>query len=202
MLVPAPCSAVDGEKMCGVRVGAVRKKPLMILVKGHLTGVWTWISSSLRSREPETALLRLPHKGFATLGRRSFLPHLQGVGIQKGTVMNLYEQLLVVRTRLEGIGAHDDSMDLVEMLLKKAEPARRDRTSISQVQVLRHMLRMPEVVDNYSVYNDLQELISERDETEIAAREDSAPAAYEDTERHPKPKSYYKAKKEKEKKRG
>ncbi|GCE28212.1 hypothetical protein KDA_36960 [Dictyobacter alpinus] len=118
--------------------------------------------------------------------------------------MNLYEQLLVVRQRLEGIGAHDDSMEQVEKLLKKAESARNDRTSISQVQVLRHMLRMPETQDNYNVYNDLQELISERDETEIMAREDSAPAAYVDTERRPKPKSYYKdkARKEKEQKKG
>lgn len=116
--------------------------------------------------------------------------------------MNLYEQLLVVRDRLEGIGAHDDSMDLVEKLLKKSEPARNDRTNINQVQVLRHMLRMNEVIDNYNIYNDLQELISERDETEIASREDSAPAAYVDTERHPKPKSYYKAQKEKSKKKG
>ena len=116
--------------------------------------------------------------------------------------MNLYEQLLVVRERLEGIGAHDDSMDLVEKLLKRAESARNDRTSISQVQVLRHMLRMPDALDNYNVYNDLQELISERDETEIIAREDSAPAAYVDTERRPKPKSYYRDRKEKEKKKG
>ena len=106
--------------------------------------------------------------------------------------MNLYEQLLVVHDRLEGIGAHDDTMDLVQTLLKKAEPARYDKTSINQVQVLRHMLRMREASDNYNIYNDLQELISERDETEIAAHEDSAPAAYVDTERHPKPKSYYK----------
>lgn len=116
--------------------------------------------------------------------------------------MNLYEQLLVVQERLEGIGAHDDSMDLVEKLLRKAEPARGDRTNISQVKVLRHMLRMPEVIDNYNIYNDLQELLSERDETEISAREDSAPAAYVDTERHPKPKSFYKAKKERDKKKG
>jgi hypothetical protein len=117
-------------------------------------------------------------------------------------IMNLYEQLLVVRDRFEEIGAHDDSMDLVESLLRKAEPAKNDRTSITQVQVLRHMLRMREVIDNYSVYNDLQELLSERDEFEVAAREDSAPAAYEDTERRPKPKSFYKdkARKEKEKK--
>jgi hypothetical protein len=116
--------------------------------------------------------------------------------------MNLYEQLLVVKERLEGIGAHDDSMDLVEKLLKRAEASRNDRTSISQVQVLRHMLRVPETLDNYNVYNDLQELISERDETEVMAREDSAPAAYVDTERRPKPKSYYRDRKEKEKKKG
>ena len=115
--------------------------------------------------------------------------------------MNLYEQLLVVRERLEGIGAHDDTMDLVEMLLKRAEPAKFDNNSTSQVQVLRHMLRMNETHDNYNIYNDLQELISERGEVEIKDREDSAPAAYVDTERHPRPKSFYKAKKEREKKK-
>lgn len=116
--------------------------------------------------------------------------------------MNLYEQLLVVHERLENIGAHDDSMDLVEMLIRKAEPAKNDRTSISQIQVLRHMLRMREANDNYNIYNDLQELVSEREESEISAREDAAPAAYVDTERHPKPKSYYKQQKEKTKKKG
>jgi hypothetical protein len=115
--------------------------------------------------------------------------------------MNLYEQLLVVRERLEGIGAHDDSMDLVEKLLKKSEAGKQDRTNISQIQVLRHMMRMPEVVDNYNIYNDLQELASERDEIDISAREDAAPAAYEDTERRPKPKSFYRSRKEKEKKK-
>jgi hypothetical protein len=115
--------------------------------------------------------------------------------------MNLYEQLIVVRERLEGIGAHDDSMDLVETLLKRAEPAKTDKTNINQVQVLRHMLRMREVSDNYNIYNDLQELLSERDEFEVSAREDAAPAAYVDSERHPKPKSFYKAKKEREKKK-
>ena len=105
--------------------------------------------------------------------------------------MNLYEQLVVVRERLEGIGAHDDSMDLVETLLRRSEAAKGDKTNISQVQVLRHMLRMREVIDNYNIYNDLQELLSERDEFEVSAHEDAAPAAYVDTERHPKPKSFY-----------
>jgi hypothetical protein len=116
--------------------------------------------------------------------------------------MNLYEQLLVARERLEGIGAHEDSIELVEKLLRRAEPAKGDKTNIAQVQVLRHMLRMPEVIDNYNIYNDLQELLSERDETEVTAREDAAPAAYVDTERHPRPRSFYKAKKAQEKKKG
>ena len=116
--------------------------------------------------------------------------------------MNLYEQLLVVRERLEGIGAHDDAINLVDILLKKAEPARYDKTSTTQINVLRHMLRMREVIDNYNIYNDLQELVSAREEPDVTSREDSAPAAYVDTERHPKPKSYYKAQKEKAKKKG
>lgn len=113
--------------------------------------------------------------------------------------MNLYEQLLVVRDRLESIGAHDDSMDLVENLLHRAEATKFDKTNMTQIQVLRHMLRMREVSDNYNIYNDLQELVSERDEGELSSREDAAPAAYVDTERHPKPKSYYKAQKDKDK---
>jgi hypothetical protein len=115
--------------------------------------------------------------------------------------MNLYQQLSVVRERLEGIGAHDDTMELVEQLLRKTEPARDDKTNITQINVLRHMLKMREAIDNYNIYNDLQELISERDETEVAAREDSTTAAYVDTERHPRPKSYYKAQKDKSKKK-
>ncbi len=117
--------------------------------------------------------------------------------------MNLYQQLLVVRERLESIGAHDDSIDLVDKLLQRTLMAKDDKTNITQVNVLRHMLRMREASDNYNIYNDLQELISERDESEVASREDATLEAYVDTERHPKPKSYYKAQKaQKEKKKG
>ncbi|WP_069803757.1 hypothetical protein [Thermogemmatispora onikobensis] len=114
--------------------------------------------------------------------------------------MNLYEQLQVIHERLNNIGAHEDSIALVEKLLKRAEPTRYDRTQISQMQVLRHMLRMPDVIDNYDIYNDLQELMGEHSEVELMAREEAAPPAYEDTTRRPKPRSYYKARKAKEKK--
>jgi len=134
------------------------------------------------------------------------LPYLLESGEEKihyreEIYMNLYQQLLVVHERLEGIGAHDDTMELVEKLLSKTEAARDDKTNITQVNVLRHMLKMREAIDNYNVYNDLQELISERDETEVATREDATLAAYVDTERHPRPKSYYKAQKDKSKKK-
>jgi hypothetical protein len=123
------------------------------------------------------------------------------VHYQEETHMNLYQQLLIVRDRLESIGAHDDSVDLVEKLLRRTEAAKDDKTNITQVNVLRHMLKMREASDNYNIYNDLQELISERDESDVSAREDAALAAYVDTERHPKPKSYYKAQKDKQKKK-
>lgn len=115
--------------------------------------------------------------------------------------MNFYQQLLVVRERLDDIGAHDDTVNLIETLIRRAEPTKNDKTSVTQVMLLRHVLRMRETLDNDNIYNDLQELLSERDEMEVTAREDAAPAAYIDTERHPRPKSFYKAKKEKTKKR-
>jgi hypothetical protein len=115
--------------------------------------------------------------------------------------MNFYQQLLVVRERLDDIGAHDDTVDLIETLIRRAEPTRNDKTNVTQVMLLRHVLRMRETLDNDNIYNDLQELLNERDETEVSAREDAAPAAYVDTERHPRPKSFYKAKKDKAKKR-
>jgi hypothetical protein len=115
--------------------------------------------------------------------------------------MNFYQQLLVVRERLDDIGAHDDTVGLIETLIRRAEPTRNDKTNVTQVMLLRHVLRMRETLDNDNIYNDLQELLNERDETEVSAREDAAPAAYVDTERHPRPKSFYKAKKDKAKKR-
>jgi hypothetical protein len=114
--------------------------------------------------------------------------------------MNLYEQLQVIQDRLNSIGAHDDSIALVEKLLKRAEPTRHDKTAVTQIQVLRHMLRMPDVIDNYNIYNDLQVLIGERSEVELLAREEAAPPAYEEASRRPRPRSFYKARKSREKK--
>jgi hypothetical protein len=109
--------------------------------------------------------------------------------------VNAYEQLEAIIDRLEQNGASEDSIELVERFLKRAEPERNSSTSISQVMMLRHLLRQKDTADNYNIYNDLQELMSEI-EARRASDDDVRPA-YEE-EHKPRPKSYYKAQRERE----
>lgn len=111
--------------------------------------------------------------------------------------MNAYEQLLTIRDRLEQNGASEDSVEFVEKYLKRAESERDSNTSVPQQMMLRHLLRQREANDNYAIYNDLQELMTDYDERR--ARDEDVRPAYEDNDQHPKPKSYYRALKEKEK---
>lgn len=110
--------------------------------------------------------------------------------------MNAYEQLLAIRDRLEQNGASEDSVEFVEKFIRRAQPEQNSSTSVAQVLMLRHLLKQREAIDNYSIYNDLQELMSAHEERQT--RDDDVRPAYEDNDRHPKPKSYYKALKEKE----
>lgn len=110
--------------------------------------------------------------------------------------MNAYEQLALIRDRLEQNGASEDSVDFVEKFLKRAESERNSSTSVAQQMMLRHLLRQREALDNFAIYNDLQEIMTEHDERR--ARDEDVRPAWEDNERRPKPKSYYKALKEKE----
>jgi hypothetical protein len=113
--------------------------------------------------------------------------------------VNAYEQLELIRDRLEQNGASEDSIELVEKFLKRAESERNSATSVPQVMMLRHLLRQREALDNFAIYNDLQELMTELDARR--QRDDEVRPAYEDNDRQPKPKSYYKSLKEKEKER-
>src|SRR5215468_10833894 len=67
--------------------------------------------------------------------------------------VNAYEQLEAIIDRLEQNGASEASIVLVEKYLKRAEPERNSSTSISQVMMLRHLLRQKETADNYDIYN-------------------------------------------------
>ena len=113
--------------------------------------------------------------------------------------MNAYEQLTTIRDQLELNGASEDSIELVEKFLRRAESERESQTSVPQVMMLRHLLRQREALDNYAVYNDLQELMEGIESRRVS--DDDVRPAYEDTERRPRPHSYYKALKEKDEKK-
>ncbi|HEY7340533.1 MAG TPA: hypothetical protein VH591_06615 [Ktedonobacterales bacterium] len=113
--------------------------------------------------------------------------------------MNAYEQLEAIREQLEQNGASEDSIDLVDKFIKRAESERNSSTSFSQMMMLRHLLRQREAIDNYAIYNDLQEIIDGLEGRK--ASDDDVRPAYEDNEHHPRSRQYYKALKEKEKER-
>lgn len=107
--------------------------------------------------------------------------------------MNAYEQLVAIRDRLEQLGAHEDSIAMVNRLIKRTESERDSQTNVPQSMLLRHMLRQREVLDNYNIYNDLQEIISEFEERRGEERSE-----LEEEEHRPKPHSYYRQQKMKE----
>ena len=111
--------------------------------------------------------------------------------------MNAYEQLEAIRDQLEQNGASEDSIELVDKFIKRAESERNSSTSFSQMMMLRHLLRQREAIDNYAIYNDLQEIIDGLEGRRSS--DDDVRPAYEDTERHPRSRQYYKALKDKEK---
>ena len=107
--------------------------------------------------------------------------------------MNAYDQLLTIREKLEQHGAHEDSIVMVDKLIKRAEPDRDSPISVPQVQLIRHMLRQREVLDNYAIYNDLQELMGDYEERPREERSE-----LEEEEHRPKPHSFYRQQKMKE----
>lgn len=111
--------------------------------------------------------------------------------------LNAYEQLEAIRDRLEENGANEKSIELVEKFLKRAESERYSATAVPQIMMLRHLIKQREALDNFEVYNDIQELMGEIEGRRASRDEDAAPAAYEE-EHRPRPKSYYKAQREKE----
>jgi hypothetical protein len=107
--------------------------------------------------------------------------------------MNAYEQLSLIRDQLELNGAHEDTIALVEKFVVRAESERLSQTSVPQIMMIRHLLKQREAIDNYAIYNDLQELMSVHDARRQS--EDDVRPAYE----HPRPHSYYRSQKEKAK---
>lgn len=107
--------------------------------------------------------------------------------------MNVYEQLLAIRDQLEQNGANEDSIILVDKFIQRAQSERDSSTSVAQVQMVRHLLKQREALDNDAIYNDLQELMDSFTARRLS--DDEVRPAYEDTDHRPKPHSFYKQQK-------
>jgi hypothetical protein len=109
--------------------------------------------------------------------------------------MNVYEQLLSIRDQLEQNGAHEDSITLVEKFIRRAQSERDSTTSVAQVQMVRHLLKQKEALDNDAIYNDLQELMDNYTSRRVS--DDEVRPEYEETDRRPRPHSFYRQQKTK-----
>lgn len=112
--------------------------------------------------------------------------------------MNAYEQLVSIRERLENNGASEDSVAMIDKYLTRAESERESSTSVPMVMMIRHLLRQRESLDNDAIFNDLQELM-DGEKPPQRRDEDAAPYAWEE-EHKPKPHSFYKQQKAKDRK--
>jgi len=106
--------------------------------------------------------------------------------------MNIYEQLMAVKTDLEERGARAKTIQVVDGMIDMAREQRDSAVSVSRLQVLRHAMRTPAVLNDEDVRLDFLGL--EGDLEDAAAQRATEPAAYEDLERRPKLKKYYKKK--------
>jgi hypothetical protein len=107
--------------------------------------------------------------------------------------MNIYEQLQAVRSDLMERDAKAKSIRIIDSMIAKAEPQRDSGINFSRLHVLRRVMQMPEVLNDEEVRLDF--LALEGDLEDAAARR--APVetnAYEETDRRPKLKKYYKRK--------
>ena len=106
--------------------------------------------------------------------------------------MNIYEQLQGVKTDLQQRGARPQSIRVIDQMISRAEAQRDNSLSVSRLQVLRHVMRTPEVLNDEDVRLDFIAL--EGDLEDAAAQRAEAGPAYEAEDRRPKLKKYYKKK--------
>lgn len=105
--------------------------------------------------------------------------------------MNIYEQLQSLKAELEERKARPQSVRVIDTMLTRASSERDSGMSVSRLQVLRHVMRMPEVLNDEDVRLDMLGLEGDLEE-QAAQRSEQAPAYEED--RRPKLKKYYKKK--------
>jgi hypothetical protein len=106
--------------------------------------------------------------------------------------MNVHEQLVAVRAALLERDASGKTLRVVDKMIKAAEPQRDSSLSVSQLQVLRHMMKTPDVLNDEDIRLDFISL--EGDLEDAATQRSETVAAYDDVDRRPKLKKFYKKK--------
>lgn len=104
--------------------------------------------------------------------------------------MNIYEQLVAVRGDLRQRGAKPTTLTVMDKLIVQAESEKENPMSVSQLMILRHVLRSPDVLNNEDVYLDV--LALQGDLEEAAESRAEPEAAYVDDSKRPKLHSHYK----------
>jgi hypothetical protein len=105
--------------------------------------------------------------------------------------MNIYEQLVAIREDLAEQDAAARTLKVMDMMITRAVSQRDSSLSVSRLQVLRHVMSTPEVLNDEDVRLDFLALQGDLEDA-AAQRTESGPA-YE-ADRRPKLKKYYKKK--------
>lgn len=107
--------------------------------------------------------------------------------------MNIYEQLVAVRGELKVRDARPRTISVLDTLIAKAEPEKDTPMSVSQLAILRHVLKAPAVLNDEDVYLDVLGL--QGDLEEAAGTKAEPEAAYIDDSHRPKQHSFYRKQK-------
>lgn len=106
--------------------------------------------------------------------------------------MNIYEQLEAVKADLVDRRARPQTIQVMDKMIARAETQRESPLSMTRLQVLRHVMRTPDVLNDEDVRLDFIGL--EGDLEEAAAQRAETGPAYEEVDRKPKLKKFYKKK--------
>jgi hypothetical protein len=104
--------------------------------------------------------------------------------------MNIYEQLVSVRTQLKVRGVRPRTLAVVDQLIEQAEGSKNEAMSVSQMMVLRYVMRYPPVLNDEDIYLEILDFQGDLEEAHKTA--DEPDAAYVDSDRRPKLHSHYK----------
>ena len=110
--------------------------------------------------------------------------------------MNAYDQLCAIREEMEDRHAKAITLKVLDKAIERAKETMDSPLHLSQAMVLKHLLRLPDVLNNYDAEMDLLGLSGDISERRPQRSEDDVPDATIESERKPQHShTYYREKK-------